>query len=33
VREKARRFLDLGTAVEAYRHIYENLRAPVTVEP
>jgi len=33
VREKARRFLDLGTAVEAYRHIYEYLCAPVTVEP
>lgn len=33
VRERARRFLDLGTAVEAYRQIYENLRVPVSVEP
>jgi glycosyltransferase involved in cell wall biosynthesis len=33
VRDRARRFLDLGTAVDGYRRIYEDLRAPVAVEP
>jgi glycosyltransferase involved in cell wall biosynthesis len=33
LRARARRFLDLGTAVDAYRQIYGDLQQPVSVEP